>query len=105
MTSTTTARDPNMVMATIIEMLQRAFPALRKIALVADTPLLSAGLLDSFAVVTLIASLEDAFAIDIDVEATGLEQFESPQTMVTLCITSMASSSSSSATGGKSVGG
>jgi acyl carrier protein len=103
MTSTTKAGDPIVVMATIMAILQREFPTLRKTALVADTPLLSAGLLDSFAVVTLIASLEEAFGIDIDVEATGLEQFESPQTMATLCMACMASSSS--AAGGKSAGG
>ncbi len=100
MTSTTKAGDPIVVMATIMAILQREFPTLRKTAIVADTPLLSAGLLDSFAVVTLIASLEEAFAIDIDVEATGLEQFESPQTMATLCRACMAT-----AAGGKSAGG
>ena len=96
--------SPPTVLTHIVAILQREFPTLRKTALVADTPLLSAGLLDSFAVVTLIASLEEAFGIDIDVEATGLEQFESPGTMATLCMACMASSSSSAA-GGRSAGG
>jgi acyl carrier protein len=96
--------SPPTVLTDIITILQREFPTLRKTALTADTPLLSAGLLDSFAVVTLIASLEEAFGIDIDVEATGLEQFESPGTMATLCTACMASSSSSAASG-KSAGG
>lgn len=99
----TVTTSPPTVLTNIVAILQREFPTLRKTALVADTPLLSAGLLDSFAVVTLIASLEEAFAIDIDVEATGLEQFESPQTMATLCIACMASSSS--AASGRSAGG
>ena len=82
MTSIQAPRDDvATVTAEIIALLRREFPVLQKSALVADTPLLSAGLLDSFAVVTLIASLEDAFAIDVDVEAVALEQFESPQTL------------------------
>ena len=60
----TVTTSPPTVLTNIVAILQREFPTLRKTALVADTPLLSAGLLDSFAVVTLIASLEEAFGID-----------------------------------------
>ena len=50
-----------------------------------DTPLLSAGLLDSFAIVTLVAALDAAFAVDIDVEQVEIEEFETARTIAALC--------------------
>lgn len=83
---TTTTTDLATTTAAVITLLQREFPMLRKLPLSAQTPLLSAGLLDSFAVVTLVASLEETFGIAIDVEVTGLDVFETPLSMATMCL-------------------
>jgi acyl carrier protein len=69
----------------ILGLLKDEFPLLRKKDLRPDTPLLSAGLLDSFAIVTLVAALDAAFAVDIDVEQTELEAFETASTIAALC--------------------
>jgi len=50
-----------------------------------ETSLLSAGLLDSFALVMLVAALEDELKVEIDVEEIPLEQFESPLMIAHLC--------------------
>ena len=76
--------DHSSAVTIITALLQREFPALRRIELAPSTPLLSAGLLDSFAVVTLIASLEEAFHVEIDVDTTELESFESIDTIAAL---------------------
>ena len=82
----TITRPTDLATATdaVIALLHREFPMLRRQALSAQTPLLSAGLLDSFAVVTLIATIEETFGVQIDVDATGLELFETPLSMATL---------------------
>jgi acyl carrier protein len=41
-----------------------------------DTPLFSSGIVDSFGVLELIAFLEDAFSIDIDVNKYELRDFD-----------------------------
>jgi len=72
--------------ARVTGILAEEFPLLRRMPLAADTPLLSAGLLDSFAIVTLVAVLEDAFGIDFDVENIPFEQFETPESIARLCL-------------------
>jgi acyl carrier protein len=69
----------------VIEILKGEFPLLRKMPLASDTPLLSAGLLDSFAIVTLLAALDGAFGIDVDVDQVEIEQFETPGSIAALC--------------------
>ena len=61
------------------------FPMLRSLPLEADTALISTGLLDSFALVTLITALDRAFSIDIDVDQVELEAFETPGAIAELC--------------------
>ena len=75
------------VVAKIIDVLKAEFPMLRPpgIGLGPATALLSTGLLDSFAVVTLLASLEGIFAIDLDVEQIPFEQLETPATIGAVC--------------------
>ena len=63
---------------TVRQVLRSEYPTLAGIPLEAHTHLLSTGRLDSFALVTLIASLEDALGIDIDVEELDIDQFEPP---------------------------
>ena len=69
----------------VLDVLQSEFPMLAERGLVADTALLSSGLLDSFALVTLIAALEEAFEIDVDVEDVEIEQFETAACIAELC--------------------
>ena len=76
----------NEAVARVIAILAQEFPQLRSLQLAADTPLLSAGLLDSFAIVTLVATLEGAFGIDFDVENIPFEQFETPESIASLCL-------------------
>ena len=71
--------------AVVIGILKTEFPLLAGLELGAETPLLSAGLLDSFALITLISELEKAFEIDIDVENLELESFETPASITLLC--------------------
>ena len=73
------------VISRVLDVLQSEFPMLAERGLAADTALLSSGLLDSFALVTLIAALEEAFEIDIDVEDIEFEQFETPACIAELC--------------------
>jgi acyl carrier protein len=70
----------------VIAILHEEFPLLRRNPLRHDTALLSAGLLDSFAVITLVAALESAFGIDFDVENIPFEQFETPDSIARLCL-------------------
>lgn len=70
----------------VISTLKREFPLLASMELQADSALLSAGLLDSFALVMLVAILEEELKIEIDVEEVPLEQFESPSTIAQLCL-------------------
>jgi acyl carrier protein len=69
----------------VIDILRNEFPALGDAGLLPDSPLMSAGLLDSFALVTLLSALEGAFAIDIDVDSIQIEQFETPSTIAGVC--------------------
>jgi acyl carrier protein len=71
--------------ARILTLLKDEFPLLQKKDLMPGTPLLSAGLLDSFAIVTLVAALDAAFAVDIDVEQVEIEEFETASTIAALC--------------------
>jgi len=74
------------VLASVIRTLVTEFPTLRQLDLKEDTPLYSAGLLDSFATVTLLASLEKEFDVDLNVEKLSLEQLETPRSLAELCI-------------------
>ena len=78
---------PDEIVSKVIEILKREFPMLRSpaIALGPDTALLSTGLLDSFAVVTLLATLEETLAIDLDVETIPFERLETAATIGALC--------------------
>ena len=69
----------------ILTVLRSEFPLLRKKDLRAETPLLSAGLLDSFAIVTLVAALDTTFGVDVDVEKVEIEEFETAATIAALC--------------------
>jgi acyl carrier protein len=82
--------DFQSILSRVPEILKAEFPALRAMDLAPDTPLLSAGLLDSFAVITLISALESAFNISVDVERMEIGQFESPSTIARLCCEAMA---------------
>ena len=73
----------------ILDILRNEFPALRAVALHADTPLLSMGHLDSFAIITLLSALERAFKIDFDVDQIQMEQLETAQSLSELCIAAM----------------
>ncbi len=73
------------ILTTVNEVLRRELPSLGDTELVQDTPLLSTGLLDSFAMVTLLAALEQAFAISLDVERISLGQLETPSAIADLC--------------------
>lgn len=77
----------------VIAILKDEFPVLRKMPLAPDTPLLSAGLLDSFAIVTLLASLDSVLGIDIDVDTVEVEQFETAASITELCVRASKSSS------------
>ena len=70
----------------VIEILQAEFPLLASMELAPDTALLSAGLLDSFALVLLVATLEETFGVEVDVETLPLEQFETPHSIAQLCV-------------------
>lgn len=74
------------VISTINAVLKAEIPTLRELELSSQTPLISAGWLDSFAVVTLVVALEEAFSIDIDVESLELGQFETPATIASFCL-------------------
>ncbi len=79
------AADVSPLVTRVHDLLRENFPLLRGLTLAPDTPLLSSGLLDSFAVVTLVSLLEEALSIDIDVEAIDLERFETPRAIAELC--------------------
>jgi acyl carrier protein len=81
-----TTMTPTDVAAKVIEILKAEFPLLASMELEADTALLSAGLLDSFALVMLLATLEEEFGLELDVESVPLEQFETPTTIARLCL-------------------
>ena len=70
----------------VIGVLKQELPVLRKMTLGPDTPLLSTGLLDSFAIVTLLAALDTAFGIDVDVEKIEIEELETPGSIAALCV-------------------
>ena len=70
--------------ARVTGILAEEFPLLRGIQ--PDTPLLSGGLLDSFAIVMLVAVLEGEFGIDFDVKNIPFEQFETPESIARLCL-------------------
>lgn len=77
------------MLAKVITILRSEFPALRKMELGPDTALLSSGLLDSFAVVTLLAALDGALGTEIDVEQVELDQFETPARVAALCLAAL----------------
>ena len=78
--------EPSELVKHVISLLKREFPLLAHLDLHPDSALLSAGLLDSFALVMLVATLEEELEIEIDVEEIPLEQFESPATIAQLCL-------------------
>ena len=73
------------IVGKVCEILVCEFPMLGRLELTPETSLLSSGLLDSFAVVTLIAALEDTYEFDLDVETIELDQFETPHSIAELC--------------------
>ena len=77
--------DINDIITKTINILKQEFPVLAGMELTPLTPLLSAGLLDSFAIVTTVAILEDELDIDIDVEKLEPEQFETATTIAGFC--------------------
>jgi len=52
-----------------------------------DTPLFTSGIVDSFGVLELIAFLEDAFAIDIDVNRFEVRDFDTVRKVASLVST------------------
>jgi acyl carrier protein len=82
----TTTLDLPATTAKVIAILEAEFPPLRKIGLRPDTALLSAGRLDSFGIVTLVATLDAEFGIDVDVEQVEIESFETPASIAALCV-------------------
>ena len=77
----------------VIALLQRECVVLQGTPLAVETSLLASGLLDSFAVVTLIASLEAMFDIELDVETLDLDQLDTPGLIAALCLQTMSSDS------------
>ena len=73
---------------TVRDILRSDYPLLAEVPLDASTPLLSAGRLDSFALVTLIATLEETFEIEIDVDEIDIDQFETIEQIARLCLSS-----------------
>ena len=74
----------------ICDLLLKEFPQLQGVELSADTELISSGLLDSFALVNLIALLEEAYRVELDVEEIELEALESPGAIAALCLEALA---------------
>ncbi|MBC7658069.1 MAG: hypothetical protein H7249_00015 [Chitinophagaceae bacterium] len=70
----------------IIGLLEEEFPTLSDMDLKADTALLSSGLLDSFAMVTVLSLVESAFGVSVDVNTLELSLFESPATISEVAI-------------------
>jgi acyl carrier protein len=81
--------DPTKAVEVVVGVLQKELPTFRSRALTATSPLLSTGLLDSFAIVTLLAALDAAFGIDVPVESVELEQFETPATIAQMCVAAL----------------
>ena len=69
----------------VMALLRDEYPVLQGAGLAYDTALVSTGLMDSFAVVMLIASLEEIFDVELDVESLDLDHFETPRAIATLC--------------------
>ena len=67
---TTTAEIESQLVALIQDRLNLAVPA-------ADTDLIESGLLDSLALVTLIAALEESFACELPLDGFDLDNFRS----------------------------
>jgi len=74
------------VVSMVYVILKREFPLLCDLELSEQTSLISAGWLDSFAVVTLVAALEDAFSIQIDVEKMEMSQLDTPSAIANFCL-------------------
>ncbi|MCK6523458.1 phosphopantetheine-binding protein [Myxococcota bacterium] len=81
--------DEALMLAKVLEVLRAEFPSLKRVALGPDTALVSSGLLDSFGVVTLLAALDGAFGVEIDVEQVELDQFDTPARIAALCRASL----------------
>jgi acyl carrier protein len=77
--------ESHAILSQIIAILERESPGLRGVGLVADTPLMSTGLLDSFTIVTVLSALERTFSVDFDVATIDFEQLETPATIARLC--------------------
>lgn len=69
------------VVQNIIKILKNDFPVLLDVDLTPQTALLSSGLLDSFAMVTLLASLEQEYSIIVDANTLDVMLFETPESM------------------------
>ena len=70
----------------VLALLAEEHAVLQHTRLAHDTSLVASGLLDSFAVVMLIASLEERFAVEFDVETLDLDAFETPRAIAGLCL-------------------
>ncbi len=80
------ALNPTDVVQKIIVILRKEFPVLQDIDLKPGTALLSSGLLDSFAMVTLLASLEQDYAINVDADTLDVMLFETPESIASIVL-------------------
>ncbi len=78
--------NPTDVVQNIIRILRTEFPVLLDIDLQPTTTLLSSGLLDSFAMVTLLASLEQGYAINVDADTLDVMLFETPESIASIVL-------------------
>ncbi|MES2746531.1 MAG: phosphopantetheine-binding protein [Bdellovibrionota bacterium] len=78
--------NPTDVVQKIIVILRKEFPVLQDIDLKPGTALLSSGLLDSFAMVTLLASLEQDYAINVDADTLDVMLFETPESIASIVL-------------------
>ena len=81
--------DQASMLARVQTILREQFPALRRVQLGPDTALVSSGLLDSFALVSLLAALDEALGVEIDVEQVELEALETPARVAALCLAAL----------------
>lgn len=77
------------ILAKVRDILKTEFPLLASMDLQPKTALLSAGLLDSFATITLLSALETSFGINLDINTLELSEFENMETITNLCARSI----------------
>ncbi|MBC7530923.1 MAG: hypothetical protein H7318_05035 [Oligoflexus sp.] len=69
------------VVQNIIKILKDNFPVLLDVDLTPQTALLSSGLIDSFAMVILLSSLEQEYSISVDTNTLDVMLFETAESM------------------------